>query len=147
MPATVAHEHAHQLGVFAEDEANFVGIVACITSGNVVFEYAGYLSGLIYLMRALASVDFEAWLEIGDSLSEEVLIDWQDNSDFWQSQRTVNTGIGFLDNVLTTVTVTVSDAVDTIYDGFLRSQNQELGIRSYGACVDMLVEYFASRIP
>jgi len=31
MPATVSHEHAHQLGVFAEDEANFVGILACFS--------------------------------------------------------------------------------------------------------------------
>jgi len=41
MPMTVAHEHAHQLGVFAEDEANFVGILACVTSGNQVLSTQG----------------------------------------------------------------------------------------------------------
>ena len=46
MPFTVAHEHAHQLGIFAEDEANFVGIAACIKSDNLTFEYAGYMAGL-----------------------------------------------------------------------------------------------------
>jgi len=146
MPATVAHEHAHQLGVFAEDEANFVGIAACVSSGNVVFEYAGYLSGLIYLLGALSSEDLVAWYDICDTLSDEVLFDWNENSGFWQSQRTVNTGIAFIDSVLTTVTVTVSDAVDSIYDGYLKSQNQQLGIKSYGACVDLLVEYFSVEI-
>ena len=145
MPATVAHEHAHQLGVYAEDEANFVSILACVTSGNAVFEYAGYLSGLKHLLNALASVDVEAWLEIMDSLSDEVIRDWQENSEFWRSQRTVNTGIGFIDSILTNVTVSVSDAVDSVYDGYLKSQRQELGLKSYGACVDLLVEYFVMR--
>jgi len=143
MPATVAHELAHQRGVFAEDEANFVGIAACVTSGNPVYEYAGYLRGLMYLMSALHGADYETWIEISGSLRFEVISDWQENSDFWESQRRVETGVEFLDNILTTVTVTVSDAVDTVYDGYLKSQNQELGIKSYGACVNLLVEYFA----
>jgi len=145
LPVTVAHEHSHQLGVFAEDEANFVGIAACVTSGKTVFEYSGYLQGLMYLLPALRGADPEAWAEIGAGLSPEVLIDWQDNYDFWESQKKVETGIGFLDNILTAITTGVSDAVDSVYDGYLRAQKQELGIRSYGACVDLLVEYFSSK--
>jgi len=145
MPAVVAHEHAHQLGIFAEDEANFVGIAACVTSGNTVFEYAGYLNGLMYLLPALSSDDSETWAEIGASLSDEVIRDWQDNNDFWEAQKKVETGVGFIDNFLTTITVTVSDAVDNVYDGYLKSQKQELGIKSYGACVNLLVEYFTPR--
>jgi len=145
MPATVAHEHAHQLGVFAEDEANFVGILACVKSGEAVFEYGGYMLGLSYLLNALAHENSGEWFEIMESLSDEVMRDRQENYDFWASQRTVNTGVGVIDNVLTTVTVTVSDAVDSVYDSYLKSQSQELGIRSYGACVDLLVEYFSVR--
>jgi len=143
MPATAAHEHAHQLGVFAEDEANFVGILACVTSGDAVFEYAGYLSGLIYLANALVAEDEAAWQAIRDGLSEEAARDWRENQEFWQSQRRVETGVGFLDSFLTSVTVTVSDAVDAVYDEYLKSQSQQLGIKSYGACVDLLVEYFS----
>jgi len=143
LPVTVSHEHAHQLGIFAEDEASFVGILACITSGNVVFEYAGYLSGLIYLLNALSVEDVETWLEIYSGLSTEIKQDWQDNRDFWQAQKKVETGVKFIDDALTSVTRVVSDTVDTVYDGYLKSQDQELGIRSYGACVDLLVEYFS----
>jgi len=145
MPATVAHEQAHQLGVFAEDEANFIGIVACLSSGNPVFEYAGYMLGLTHLLNAVMSEDFDAWLEIYASLSADVMKDRWENHDYWLSQKSVNTGVGFLDTVLTAVTETVSDTVDTIYDGYLKAQKQELGIRSYGACVDLLVEHFAVR--
>ena len=142
MPATVAHELAHQLGVFAEDEANFVGITACVISGNPVYEYSGYLSGLSYLLNALASVDSLAWSVVYESLSELVLRDRQESYDYWRSQETVDTGVQLLDNILTVVTETVSDTVDVVYDGYLKSQKQELGLRSYGACVDLLVEYF-----
>jgi len=149
MPATVAHEHAHQLGIFAEDEANFVGILACITSENVVFEYAGYMSGLNYLLNALmfggnpfASSPTEEWSIISSSLSENVLRDRWESAVFWATRTTANTGVNFLDRFLTTVAETTNDAVNTVYDGFLRSQSQELGIRSYGACVDLLVQYF-----
>lgn len=142
LPSTIAHEHAHQLGVFAEDEANFVSVLACVTSGNPVFEYAGYYDGLMHLLNALAFDDAESYAEIRASLPEEVMNDWRENHEFWQAQRRVETGIGFIDNILTSLTATVSDTVDTIYDGYLKSQNQVLGIRSYGACVDLLVEYF-----
>jgi len=148
MPMTVAHEHAHQLGIFAEDEANFVGILACVSSENPTFEYAGYMAGLNYLLSALMLSDLlsgshgEQWLTIMSSLSHNVVRDRYDNANFWATRTTANTGVGFLDNILTSVAETTSDAVNTFYDGFLRSQNQELGIRSYGACVDLLVEYF-----
>jgi hypothetical protein len=145
LPATVAHEHSHQLGIFAEDEANFTGMTACITSGNTVFEYSGYLQGLMYLLPALYQSDPETWSQISADLSDEVRIDWNDNYDYWESQKKVETGVIFLDNILTTVTVGVSEAVDNVYDGFLKSQNQKLGLKSYGACVDMLVEYFTVR--
>jgi hypothetical protein len=141
MPFTVAHEHAHQLGIFAEDEANFVGIAACVTSGNPVFEYAGYLSGLGYLMNALPVDDL---IEILDNMNYFVKLDRFENAVFWSTRTTANTGINFLDRFLTTVAETTSDAVNTIYDTFLKSQNQELGLQSYGACVDLLVEYFLS---
>ena len=139
MPFTVAHEHAHQLGIFAEDEANFVGIAACVTSDNLTFEYAGYMAGLNYLLNALPA---EEWLIIFDSLSDNVLFDRYESSYFWATRTSVYTGINFLDRFLTTVAETTNDAINTIYDGFLRSQNQELGLLSYGACVDLLVEYF-----
>ena len=143
IPATIAHELAHQRGVFREDEANFVGILASVASGITVYEYAGYLMGLMHLRSALYSADYQAWVDLSDSLRIEVNIDLQDHYDYWRSQKTVETGVAFFDNVLTTLTGAVSDTVNTVYDGYLKSHNQELGLKSYGACVDLLVEYYS----
>jgi hypothetical protein len=142
MPFTVVHEHAHQLGVFSENEANFVAVLASISSENPVFMYAGYLVGLNYLLNALAGVDAEAWHEITNSLADEVRRDREEVFAFWRERNVADTGWNFLDNILTTLMETTSDVVDRIYDAYLRGQGEELGILSYGAVVDLLMEYF-----
>ena len=156
LPSTLAHEQAHHLGIFSEDEANLVSILACIQSDDVVFAYSGYIKGLNYLLSALYEAEVyigreapETALEINyireeilESLAYEVKLDRWENYEFWQSQKTVDTGVGFVDTALTAVTDVVKDTVDTAYDGYLKAQRQELGIRSYGACVDLLVEYY-----
>ena len=38
----------------------------------------------------------------------------------------------------------VREVGETVYDSFLRSYGQELGMQSYGACVDLLVAEFLS---
>ncbi len=125
IPFTVAHELAHQHGVYAEQEANFVGIAACLTSGDPVYTYSGYLSGAVHLSNALYSADPEAWYEISRYITGPMLTDWRDNSAYWQQFEGK-----------------VEEVSSKVYDGYLKAQGQPLGIRSYGACVDLLVAYY-----
>ena len=123
-PATIAHEMAHQRMVAAEAEANFVGIAAAVTCRNVTFQYSGYLMGLIQLSNALYSVDPETWYEIRTLFTQELATDWNDNNAYWAA-----------------LSSPVEDAAGQAYDSFLKGNGQELGIRSYGACVDLLVNW------
>jgi hypothetical protein len=43
IPQSIAHEKAHQRCVTNEDEANFLGFLACIYSGDPYVRYSGYL--------------------------------------------------------------------------------------------------------
>ena len=127
VPATIAHEMAHQRMVSSELEANFVGIAACLSSGDPVFQYSGSLMGLIQLCNALYSVSPERWYEIaGRCFSTALSVDWSDNNAYWDA-----------------LTSPVEDAAEQVYDSFLKKNDQPLGIRSYGACVDLLVAYYA----
>ena len=127
IPATVAHEMAHQRMVASEQEANFVGIAAAVTSGDPVYQYSGYLMGLIQLCNALAPVDGEAWNAIVQQyFTQELANDWNDNNAYWAA-----------------LSSPVEDAAGQVYDSFLKGNDQELGMRSYGACVDLLVAYFS----
>ncbi len=57
LPATVCHEMAHQRGITAEEECNFIGILAAIRSDSAAYRYSGWLTGFGYLSNALYSAD------------------------------------------------------------------------------------------
>ncbi len=126
LPAVIAHELAHQRMVASEDEANFLGIAACVTSDNVIYQYSGYLFGLMQLSNALYSVDAACWQEIWDCYATpELYTDWQDNAYYWDNLESQ-----------------VEETATQVYDNFLKGNDQTLGMQSYGACVDLLVAYF-----
>ncbi len=129
LPATIAHEMAHQRGVHAEQEANFAGIAACMTSNIPTYQYSGYLSGLIYLSDALYKADADAASRILSGLNDDVLTDWRDNHDYWAQYDT-----------------TAAEVVAAVYDSYLVANGEELGINSYNACVDMLVTWLGPQV-
>lgn len=53
IPSTMCHELAHLRGFIYEDEANFIAYLACVESDDIFFQYAGYLSVLMYLNNDL----------------------------------------------------------------------------------------------
>ncbi len=126
IPETIAHELAHQRGVTSELEANFLGIAACVSSGDPVFTYSGYLAGAIYLSNALYRADAERWAALSALITGPMAVDWNDNNAYWAQFEGP-----------------VEKVSSQVYDGYLKAQGQELGIRSYGACVDLLVAYFS----
>lgn len=127
-PATIGHEMAHQRMVSSELEANFVGIAACTSCDDPVFQYSGYLMGLIQLSNALYPADPDAWNDIADrAFTAELSVDWADNNAYWRALESP-----------------VEDMAGDMYDSFLKGNDQELGIRSYGACVDLLVSYYGT---
>jgi len=128
-PETICHELSHQRRVASESEANFVGIAAAISSGKEVYMYSGYLSGLTHLTNAVYKVDRDVWQLIIDGLPREILIDWQDNSDYWAQFESP-----------------VESVATAVYDNYLKHNDQELGIKSDWACVDLLVTYYKGKI-
>ena len=123
LPSTIAHELAHSSGVGAEDTANFFGIAACLTCGIPAFEYSGYLQGLILVGNALYSADRDLYYELAKDYGEYVQLDLADNSAYWAM---------YADEPAAAV-------MTVVYDGYLKANNQESGIKSYGECVDLLV--------
>ena len=126
LPSTSQHETAHQRGVAAEQECNFVAVLACLESEYADFRYAGAALAYIYLGNALAGVNYDKYGEVYYSLSETVRADLKAQSAYWDE---------FRDSV-------AQKASNTVYDSFLKSNGQELGMQSYGQCVNLLVHYY-----
>lgn len=129
LPATIAHEMAHQRMVAAEEEANFVGIAACVTGEDTAFAYSGYLMGLIHLSNALYRADPQRWAAVRATYGPELVVDLTDNNEYWAALASP-----------------VEEAAGEAYDAFLKGNDQELGMRSYGACVDLLVAWWTARM-
>ncbi len=126
LPSTVAHELAHQRGVAKEQEANFAAVLASMESGDETYIYSSAVLAYIYLGNALYEADYDAWLRVYSSLSDTVLGDLQENREYWQPYEDTP----------------ASKASDAVYETFLQSYGQTLGLKSYGACVDLLVAYY-----
>ena len=121
---------AHQRMVAAEQECNFVGVLACISSEDVVYQYSGWMMGLVYLINAIFDLSPELGEEImRQTFTDELRKDWNDNHEYWKALETP-------------AREKANEAMDQVYDGYLKQQAQVLGLMSYNACVDLLVNYF-----
>ena len=125
LPATIAHELAHQRGVAKEDQANFVAVIACLESGNTDFCYSACLLAYIHLENALDKADPTLAKEISQMLSDNVASDISADSEYWQAHET-----------------TAAKVSESVYSKFLTGYGEERGLASYGACVDLLVAYY-----
>ena len=123
--ATVAHEISHQRGVAREQEANFVAVLASLESGDADYCYSAALLAYTHLGNALHSADYREWQRIYGTLNDHVLRDFAADRAYWQQFETP-----------------VQEVSNSFYEGFLHSYDQELGLKSYGACVDLLVNYY-----
>ena len=125
LPATVCHELAHQRGITAEEACNFIGILAATRSEDTGYRYSGWLTGFGYLSNALYSADPDLARASYAALCAEAQADMADNNAYWKQWEGP-----------------VKETGEKVYTAFLQGYGQELGMRSYGACVDLLVEEF-----
>ena len=130
LPSTVAHELAHQRGIAWEQECNFLGVLASVTSGMPDYVYSGWLLGFIHLGNALYETDPEAYWAIRNALPETVSADLRDNNAYWDQ---------FRDNVVEKVS-------DTVYDAALKSYGDANGMKSYSMEVELPGAYYKDRI-
>lgn len=124
IPHTICHELSHLRGFMREDEANFIGYLACIGSDKKIFQYSGYLTGWVYAGNALARQDLESYREIYSSLLPEVVQDLRDNSEFWNRYEGK-----------------VAEVSNQVNDTYLKINDQKEGVKTYGRMVDLMLAY------
>ena len=130
MPFTMCHEAAHRLAIASEQEANFAAFLACATSTDLRFTYAGYYSAFAYCSNALAKqdrarlsavVEEVAAGEWGEGVAY-VLADRAATSEHYRRYEGAMEEVGRRTN-----------------DAYLKSFGQSEGVQSYGLVVDYLI--------
>ena len=128
LPTTICHEIAHQIGYSAEDEANFIGIMAAISSQNKFISYSGNIQALRYLLNEIYVIDKLKFDALIIEINEGVIKD-----------------IEIADNQLKKFKNPFEPYFKGFYDMFLKANNQKQGIRSYNMVVKLLVNYYSNQ--
>lgn len=140
-PATMCHELAHLRGYIYEDEANFISYLACTRSEDVFFQYAGYLSVLVYLNNDL----YAAWQKNPAAYEEAVAqvspvaVDnqvWIDNTFVTDEEWERINGKAIID------TEVVEEAADVFIETNLQLNGVSDGKISYSRVVKLLLQYY-----
>lgn len=141
-PATFCHELAHLRGYIFEDEANFIAYLACVESEDEVFQYAGYLSVLNYLLNDLYkamqtdALAYEAACQNVQPISMYAIVQ-EDNVFVTEEEWERINGKALID------TETVDEVSDTFTDTTLKLNGVSDGMISYSRVVKLLLQYYA----
>ena len=132
VPATLCHELAHLKGFIYEDDANFIGFLACIRSEDPFYRYSGYLSVLSYVeseyRKASGKQEFDCPGVAGSVRDDDIFL----TSEAWEKvaeKAVVETAVVKAGSSLFAETTLVINGVSD-------------GMKSYSRVVRLLLEYY-----
>jgi hypothetical protein len=138
LPDTVCHELAHTKGFIREDEANFIGFLACHSSDSADYRYSGYIRALKYVLAQCEdNCSDDTVSGLYGELNDNVRADWNGNVDYWQEVQESDEGI--LDSK------TVAKVSDKAMETSLKLNGVEDGKKSYGRMVDLLLDWYFAK--
>ena len=126
LPTVSGHEVGHQLGYSAEDDTNFIGFLVTVKNTDPYFKYAAYSHALSYCLSDLSRKDNEKFKVLIEQINPGVKANFREVSEFWKSYE----------NPLEPI-------FKSIFNAFLKANNQKEGIKSYHGVVELLINYDA----
>ncbi len=123
-PTTLCHEMAHQLGYAAEQEANFLGIVACIESNDLHFQYSGATLAMQYLLGELRQRNPDCYRKKLAKVNPGILKNIGQVQNFWEDYQNP-----------------LEPLFKKSFDTYLKANHQTAGIQSYNLVVDLLLAH------
>lgn len=124
-PVVCAHEEAHQIGYAAENEANFIAVMATLKNEDRYFQYAGSIFTLRYLLNEVARNDREKFDVMIKTVNPGILESYRELSRFWDRYENP-----------------FEEFSKVFWDQFLKANNQAHGIQSYNYVVALVINYF-----
>lgn len=139
VPVTMCHELSHLKGFILEDEANFIGYLACVDSEDPLFRYSAYLSVIGYLDRDFVKAiggDEEIYRS-HPQISSQVAADKKFlTSEAWEQ----------VERRAVLKTETVKQAADTFLETTLTLNGVADGTISYSRVVKLLLQYYDGKL-
>ena len=127
-PFVACHEMSHQMGYGPEDEANFVGYLAAVSSKDRLLRYSGYYLAVEECMFSMRMADTVIYHQLKKQISPAVLNDFKTERLYWLSYQ----------NKIERVT-------SLFYDNFLKVNNQPEGLDTYNKMVSLLMAMYRKK--
>ncbi len=124
LPTVSGHEVGHQLGYSAEDDTNFIGFLVSSVNDDPYFKYAAYSHALGYCLSDLSRKDEGKFKEMMAQLNPGVRENYKEIARFWESYENP-----------------LEPMFKSIFNIFLKANNQKEGIESYNSVVGLLISY------
>ncbi len=129
LPFITCHEIAHQLGYAKEKEANFVAYLVAQESTNKQLKYAAYLEMVLYANRNLFVIDSvlakKKIKQISPAVKKDIEVIIAYNQQYKNEMEPI---------------------VSTIYEWFLKGNQQPKGMMSYDEVLQLMVAYHRKKI-
>lgn len=123
-PVVAGHEIGHQLGYSAENETNFIGYLATMYNPDPYFQYAAYGYALSYCLSDMRRNDEAEFIRLYATIPSGVRYNFEEMALFWEA----------FENPMEPV-------FKSIFNTFLKANNQTQGIQSYNAVVSLLIAF------
>ena len=123
-PVVCAHEVCHQLGYSAENEANFMGYLVMASYPDIHLQYTAYAYALSHCLSTMRSKDKERYELLYGQLNEGVQKNYRELKAFWESYKNP-----------------MEPIFKSVFNTFLKVNNQKAGIKSYSLVVPLIVAY------
>lgn len=139
IPATICHELSHVKGFIYEDDANFIGYLACTSSEDAFFRYSGYLSVLNY-------VNHDLYESLGNS--REAYLSYEKCSPLVERDNIFLTKEAWeeVESRAVIDTEIVKQASRSFLETNLQVNGVEEGIASYGDVVERLLVFYDGKL-
>lgn len=132
---TICHELAHTKGFIYEDDANFIGFLACVESDDKFLQYCGYLSVLNYVNNDFYESinknknEYKKHVRISDIVADDNIFLTKEDWEAVEKKAVVKTS-------------TVKKVSNTLMETTLKLNGVEEGMQQYNEVVNLLLDYY-----
>lgn len=123
-PVICGHEIGHQLGYSAENETNFIGYLVTASSKDPYFRYAASAYATSYCLSEIRVRDPEVSAKLYAGFNKGVQANFMELEEFWKGYENP-----------------MEPVFKSVFNTFLKANNQVEGIRSYNRIVSLLITF------
>lgn len=123
-PVVAGHEIGHQIGYSAENETNFIGYLVTVHNSDIHFKYSAYAYALGYCLNNINKNNPELVKQLLNELNPGVRNNYKEMTTFWNTYEN-----------------SLEPIFKSIYNSFLKANNQTKGIQSYNSVISLIISY------